>query len=97
MIAIEELEVVGVNGSRWYHTTPATDPQKASRFERWGRIGTSIQYAIILRGTSYEAQKNGKIIGQFPDLEAAQRCVEASLERSRKYRRARGPHVERDD
>ena len=35
-------------------------------------------YRIVLRGKSYDAEKNGKLIGQFAELEPAQRCIEAS-------------------
>ena len=39
-------------------------------------------YRIVLRGKSYDAEKNGKLIGQFAELEPAQRCIEASAQRA---------------
>ena len=46
-------------------------------------------YRIVLRGKSYDAEKNGKIIGQFAELEPAQRCIEASAQRAEAWRARR--------
>jgi hypothetical protein len=45
-----------------------------------------VAYRVVLRGKRYDAEKNGRIILESAELEAVQRCVEASVERSRKYR-----------
>ena len=51
------------------------------------RCGASaVAYRVVLRGKRYDAEKNGRIILESAELEAVQRCVEASVERSRKYR-----------
>jgi hypothetical protein len=69
-----------VSGFNWHHTTPETDLRQCTNYEMWCLSGG---YRVALRGKSYDAEKNGKIIGEFAELEAAQRCVKASVERSR--------------
>jgi hypothetical protein len=51
------------------------------------------RYRIVLRGESYDAEKNGKIIGQFAELKPAQRCVEASAQRAEAWRARRMARV----
>jgi hypothetical protein len=46
-------------------------------------------YRIVLRGESYDAEKNDKIIGQFAELEPAQRCIKASAQRAEAWRARR--------
>ena len=46
-------------------------------------------YRIVLRGKSYDAEKNGKLIGQFAELEPAQRHIEASAQRAEAWRARR--------
>jgi hypothetical protein len=46
-------------------------------------------YRIVLRGKGYDAEKNGKIIGQFAELQPAQRCIEASAQRAEAWRAKR--------
>ena len=48
-------------------------------------------YRIVLRGKSYDAEKNGKLIGQFAELEPAQRCIEASAQRAGRGERGGWP------
>src|SRR6516165_1726825 len=50
-------------------------------------------YRIVLRGKSYDAEKNGKIIGQFTELEPAQRRIEASAQRAEAWRARRMAQV----
>ena len=50
-------------------------------------------YRIVLRGKSYDAEKNGKLIGQFAELEPAQRCIEASAQRAEAWRARRMARV----
>ena len=50
-------------------------------------------YRIVLRGKSYEAEKNGKLIGQFAELKPAQRCIEASAQRAEAWRARRMAQV----
>jgi hypothetical protein len=50
-------------------------------------------YRIVLRGKSYDAEKNGKIIGQFAELEPAKRCIEASAQRAEAWRAKRMAQV----
>jgi hypothetical protein len=57
----------------------------------WGPCfsGGEHNYRIVLRGKSYDAEKNGKIIGQFAELKPAQRCIEASAQRAEAWRARR--------
>ena len=50
-------------------------------------------YRIVLRGKSYDAEKNGKIISQFAELKPAQRCIEASAQRAEAWRARRMARV----
>jgi hypothetical protein len=50
-------------------------------------------YRIVLRGKSYDAEKNGKLIGQFAELKPAQRCIEASAQRAEAWRARRMAQV----
>jgi hypothetical protein len=50
-------------------------------------------YRIVLRGKSYDAEKNGKLIGQFAELEPAQRGIEASAQRAEAWRARRMAQV----
>ena len=77
-----------MDSDRW-HTTPETDPRTCfeTRIPRFAR--GEHHYRIVLRNRSYDAEKNGKIIGQFDELKPAQRCVEASAARARTVRSSR--------
>jgi hypothetical protein len=66
----------------WSHTTPEIVPYTS--FEMCRPRGHGNIYRIVLRGKRYDAEKNFKVIGSFAELEAAQRCVEASAARRRK-------------
>jgi len=50
-------------------------------------------YRIVLRGESYDVEKNGKLIGQFAELEQAQRRIEASAQRAEAWRARRMARV----
>jgi hypothetical protein len=50
-------------------------------------------YRIVFRGKSYDAEKNGKLIGQFAELGPAQRCIEASAQRAEAWRARRMARV----
>ena len=84
-----------MDSDRWWHTTPETDPRRCTCFEMWGPCFPCGEhhYRIVLRGESYDAEKNGKIIGQFAELEPAQRCIEASAQRAEAWRARRMAQV----
>ena len=84
-----------MDSDRWWHTTPETDPRRCTYFEMWGPCFPCGEhhYRIVLRGESYDAEKNGKIIGQFAELEPAQRCIEASAQRAEAWRARRMARV----
>jgi hypothetical protein len=77
-----------MDSDRW-RATPETDPRTC--FETWiPRFARGEHhYRIVLRGKSYDAEKNGKLIGQFAELEPAQRCIEASAQRAEAWRARR--------
>ena len=70
-----------MDSDRW-HTTPETDPRTCfeTRIPRFAR--GEHHYRIVLRNRSYDAEKNGKIIGQFAELKPARRCIEESAQRA---------------
>ena len=72
-----------MDSDKWWHTTPEMDPRRCACFEMWGPCFPcgEHRYRIVLRGKSYDAEKNGKLIGQFAELEPAQRCIEASAQK----------------
>ena len=84
-----------MDSDRWWHTTPETDPRRCACFEMWAPCSPcgEHRYRIVLRGESYDAEKNGKIIGQFAELEPAQRCIEASAQRAEAWRARRMARV----
>ena len=59
-----------MDSDRW-RATPETDPRTC--FETWiPRFARGEHhYRIVLRGKSYDAEKNGKLIGQFIGAGAA--------------------------
>jgi len=81
-----------MDSDRW-RTTPETDPRTC--FETWiPRFARGEHhYRIVLRNKSYDAEKNGKIIGQFAELKPAQRCIEESAQRAEAWRARRMAQV----
>ena len=81
-----------MDSDRW-HATPETDPRTC--FETWiPRFARGEHhYRIVLRNKSYDAEKNGKIIGQFAELKPAQRCIEESAQRAEAWRARRMAQV----
>jgi hypothetical protein len=69
----------------------AADPKATCFYDVWHAIdtGTLHKYCVVLRHGRYDAEKNFKIIGEFAELEPAQRCVEASAARARTVRSSR--------
>jgi hypothetical protein len=80
-----------MNSDRWWHTTPEMGPRRCTCFEMWGPCFScgEHRYRIVLRGRSYDAEKNGKVIGRFAELKPAQRCIEASAQRAEAWRARR--------
>jgi len=81
-----------MDSDRW-RTTPETNPRTC--FETWiPRFARGEHhYRIVHRNRSYDAEKNGKIIGQFSELKPAQRCVEESAQRAEAWRARRMAQV----
>ena len=81
-----------MDSDRW-HATPETDPRTCfeTRIPRFAR--GEHHYRIVLRNRSYDAEKNGKIIGQFAQLKPAQRCIEESAQRAEAWRARRMAQV----
>jgi len=81
-----------MDSDRW-HTTPETDPRTCfeTRIPRFAR--GEHHYRIVLRNRSYDAEKNGKIIGQFAELKPARRCIEESAQRAEAWRARRMAQV----
>jgi hypothetical protein len=81
--------------NRWRYFAPGE--QKPTRghlvpHEVWQLLDSKYQHRVVRRGAFFDAEKGGIILDRFTELEAAQRCVEASEERPPQNRkRTPGP------
>jgi len=68
---------------RWrYFAADETKPRGRSfPHEVWQLLDSRYQYQVVRRGAFFDAEKGGIILDRFAELEAAQRCVEASATR----------------